>query len=216
MRYGGVRRMDDQQDATDERNKAQEATQTSTSTSTSSSSSSSSTTTTIVKQEPASGNVDKKKSVQSVQSSTSNKMFVPRFLAVSDVQFHTQMEHAGARRVATLMRQRQKKEDQVERAKNRHLIVEENRRRKIREAEELRLQNIRFIDLKLLEEVRKQQSTPNATCDQVVVDLVKSMTTFPIPLPSLVDIDPDLLETLMQINFFAETWPTKMRRRDVW
>ena len=74
-----------------------------------------------------------------------------------------------------------------------------------------------LIDLKLLEEVRKQQSTPNATCDQVVVDLVKSMTTFPIPLPSLVDIDPDLLETLMQINFFAETWPTKMRRRrDVW
>jgi hypothetical protein len=70
------------------------------------------------------------------------------------------LEYSGARRVTKLMNKRNAKQAQRDRVKNRHVLLAEKREQKIKDVERLRLQNLRYIDLSLLNEVRNQQKQP--------------------------------------------------------
>ena len=138
-------------------------------------------------------------------------MFVPRYLPIGDVQCTNQLEYSGARRVTKLMNKRNAKQAQRDRVKNRHVLLAEKREQKIKDVERLRLQNLRYIDLSLLNEVRNQQKQPQKHCETVVQQLCASMTPFPIPA-AFDTHHADLFETGLELSYLFETWPTKGKR----
>ena len=141
-----------------------------------------------------------------------NTIFVPRYLPVSEVQCATQLENAGARRVAKLMNKRKAKEAQRQRALDRKKMLAEKKKQKLIDQENLRLQSLRYVDMSLLEEVRSQQKNPKEDCDTLVQKLCLTMKPFPIPIPSLININHELLETMLQVSYVFESWPNKGRK----